>query len=453
MKPLFKKILVANRGEIALRVIRAARELDIQTVAVYSTADAESLHVKFADESVCIGPPAPQESYLKIPAIISAAEVSAADAIHPGYGFLAENASFAEICEQCGFNFIGPSASSIRTMGDKIQARETMKRVGLKPLPGSDEPIMNDADGARVAKALGYPVIVKAAAGGGGKGMKIAYNEGELGRILSVAREEAEKAFGSGDIYLERFIERPRHIEFQIAADKHGHVVHLGDRECSVQRRYQKLIEEAPSPGLSEAKRQEVGDNLVQAIKKLGYTNLGTVEFLLDEQGQLYFMEMNTRIQVEHPVTEMVVGLDLVRLQILLSAGAELPFDQSDISMKGHAIECRINAEDPKTFLPSPGTISAYHVPGGYGVRVDSHVTQDTTVEPHYDSLLAKLIVHDHDREHALRRMRSALKEFVVEGIRSNIPFHRMIVNHEGFSSGDYDTRIVERLLSSSAET
>ncbi|MBK6689760.1 MAG: acetyl-CoA carboxylase biotin carboxylase subunit [Deltaproteobacteria bacterium] len=447
---MFKKILVANRGEIALRVIRAARELDIATVAVYSTADAESLHVKFADEAVCIGPPAAKQSYLHIPAIISAAEITAADAIHPGYGFLSENAHFAEICAQCGFRFIGPSPQAIRTMGDKIEARRAMAKVGLHSLPGSPEPLTTDAAALSLAKEIGLPLIIKAAAGGGGRGMKIVRNETELPKLLAVARREAGAAFGNDSVYIERYVEHPRHIEFQVAADLYGNVIHLGERECSVQRRYQKLIEESPSPAMTEKKRREVGERIVEALKKLGYSNVGTIELLMDERGELYFMEMNTRIQVEHPVTEMVTRIDLLRLQILLAAGYPLPYRQEDIQFHGHAIECRINAEDPVTFAPSPGQITAYNTPGGAGIRVDSHVTQDATVVPYYDSLLAKLIVHDSDRDQALRRMRSAMKEFVVEGVRTNIPFHhRMLVNPD-FVAGRYDTTIVRRMMEES---
>jgi acetyl-CoA carboxylase biotin carboxylase subunit len=443
----FKKILVANRGEIALRVIRAARELEIATVAVHSAADAESLHVKFADESVCIGPASPTDSYLKIPAIIAAAEVTAADAIHPGYGFLSENANFAEICEACGFSFIGPPASAIRMMGDKIEARKAMASVGLHSLPGSREPLTSESDALAFAREIGFPLIIKAAAGGGGRGMKIVREKGELERLLSIARREAAAAFGNDSVYVERFVERPRHIEFQVAADRYGNVIHLGERECSVQRRYQKLIEESPSPAMTEAKRAEVGERIVGALKALGYSNVGTVELLMDESGELHFMEMNTRIQVEHPVTEMVVGIDLVRLQIELAAGRPLPITQDQVKLTGHAIECRVNAEDPISFAPSPGTITAFHMPGGSGVRVDTHATQDWTVPPHYDSLVAKLIVHDSDRRQAIRRMKSALREFVVEGIRTNIPFHRRVLENAEFLHGAYDTTIVPRML------
>ncbi len=444
---MFKKILVANRGEIALRVMRAARELGIPTVAVYSTADAESLHVKFADEAVCIGPPSPKESYLSIPAIISAAEISAADAIHPGYGFLSENPNFAQICKLCGFKFIGPEAELIRTMGDKITARETMREAGLPILPGSREALTDEASALEIAREIGTPVIIKAAAGGGGRGMKIVWKEEDLAAAVSVARAEAEAAFGNGAVYVERYVTKPRHIEFQVAADEHGNVVHLGERECSVQRRHQKLIEESPSPGVTPELRERMGARIVAALKKLGYSNVGTVELLMDERGELYFMEMNTRIQVEHPVTEMVTGIDLVRLQIEIAAGKPLPFTQDDIKMRGHAIECRINAEDPDTFAPSPGHITAYHMPGGPGVRVDSFVTTDATVLPYYDSMVAKLIVHDTSRDAAIARMRAALRECVVEGIKTNVPFHRRAMTDAEFASGVYDTRIVERMM------
>ena len=442
-----KKILVANRGEIALRVIRAARELDIPTVAVYSTADADSLHVKFADEAVCIGPPAPSQSYLSVPSIVSAAEITGADAIHPGYGFLSENADFADACARSGFTFIGPPARLIRTMGDKIAARRVMSEAGLFSLPGSDGPIEPNADGSALAEAIGFPLIIKAAAGGGGRGMKIVRNPADFEQALEIARSEALSAFKSAAVYVERFVEEPRHIEFQVVADNHGQIVHLGERECSVQRRYQKLIEEAPSSALTPEKREETGARIVAALEQIGYQNVGTVELLMDEQGELYFMEMNTRIQVEHPVTEMLVRSDLVRLQIQLAQGKALPFGQHDVRMDGHAIECRINAEHPETFVPSPGTLSSFHVPGGAGVRVDSHVTAGSIVPPHSDSLLAKLIVHDFDREHAIRRMQTALREFVVEGIHTNIRFHRRLLNLSEFNSGRYDTTIVRRML------
>ena len=445
--PPFKKILVANRGEIALRVIRAARQLGIPTVAVYSEADAESMHVKFADESVCIGPPTPVESYLHIPALIAAAEITGTDAIHPGYGFLSENPRFAETCEKSGFTFIGPSAQMIEQMGDKVAARKAVKEAGLPSVPGSAEPLTTDAQALAVAKEIGFPLIIKASAGGGGRGMKIVRSAEDLPTMLATARREAGSAFGNDAVYVERFIERPRHIEFQVVADKHGHVVHLGERECSVQRRYQKLIEEAPSPALTPEKRAEMGEIVTRALERLGYSNVGTVEFLMDEDGSLYFIEMNTRIQVEHPVTEMLTGRDLVRLQIELAAGAPLPFTQDDVAFSGHAIECRVNAEDPDTFAPSPGLITDLNFPGGPGVRVDSHVTQGAMVAPYYDSMVAKVIVHDVDRAKAIRRMQSALRETVVEGIRTNVPFQRRMLDHPDFLAGRYDTGVVGRLL------
>jgi len=443
---VFRKILVANRGEIALRIIRAARELGIQTVAVHSVADAESLHVKFADEAVCIGPASPTESYLDIPSIIAAAEMASADAIHPGYGFLSENAKFADICKLCGFTFIGPPPELIRVMGDKIEARATMKDAGLPILPGCDE-VESEEEALEIAREVGCPLIIKAAAGGGGRGMKVVWDEAELPTALELARTEAITAFGNGALYIERYVQKPRHIEFQVAADVHGNVVHLAERECSVQRRHQKLIEEAPSPILSMKKRKEVGDIITKALRHIGYSNVGTVELLMDENEELYFMEMNTRIQVEHPVTEQVTGVDLIRLQIELAAENPLPYDGDFLSPKGHSIECRINAEDPETFAPSPGTISAFHIPGGLGVRVDTFVTQDSIIHPHYDSLIAKLIVHDHNRQAAINRMKSALSEFVVEGIKTNIPFHRLALENEEFVGGQYDTHIVERIL------
>ena len=443
---MFRKILIANRGEIALRVIRAARELGIQTVAVHSVADAESLHVKFADEAVCIGPASPTESYLDIPSIIAAAEMASVDAIHPGYGFLSENAKFADICKLCGFTFIGPPPELIRVMGDKIEARATMKDAGLPILPGCDE-VESEEEALQIAREVGCPLIIKAAAGGGGRGMKVVWDEAELPTALELARREAITAFGNGALYIERYVQKPRHIEFQVAADVHGNVVHLAERECSVQRRHQKLIEEAPSPILSMKKRREVGDIITKALRHIGYSNVGTVELLMDENEELYFMEMNTRIQVEHPVTEQVTGVDLIRLQIELAAEHPLPYDGDFLNPKGHSIECRINAEDPETFAPSPGTISAFHVPGGLGIRVDTFVTQDSVIHPHYDSLIAKLIVHDHNRSAAINRMKSALSEFVVEGIKTNIPFHRLALENEEFVEGQYDTHIVERIL------
>jgi len=447
---VIRKILVANRGEIALRVIRAARQLGIETVAVHSTADAESLHVKFADESVCVGPPAPDKSYLNIPAIIAAAEITSADAVHPGYGFLSENARFAEICQLSGFEFIGPSPDHIRTMGDKIKARRTMTAAGLPVLPGCDGAIESVEEALKIAEDIGCPVIIKAAAGGGGRGMKIVRSTEELPNALRLARREAELAFGDGSLYIERFVAKPRHIEFQIAADGQGNVVHLFERECSVQRRHQKLIEEAPSPALSESQRHEMGELVVNALRSINYRSVGTIEMLMDEGGGLYFMEMNTRIQVEHPVTEMITGIDLIRLQLTIATEGRLPITQADIKTHGHAIECRVNAENAESFAPSPGTITAYHAPGGPGVRIDTFVTQDSVIHPYYDSLIAKLIVHDTDREKALGRARVALREYVVEGIDTNIPFHRKVLDFPDFVAGDYDTNIVPKVMEAS---
>ena len=446
---MFKKILIANRGEIALRIIRACRELGIATVAVHSTADQSALHVRFADEAVCIGPPPSRESYLNVPALLSAAEITRADAIHPGYGFLSENAEFAEVCKKCGITFIGPTAEHIRLMGNKVRARDAAREAGLPLLPGSPGVLKDAAEAEALAQQIGFPVILKAAAGGGGRGMKIVRDVRALGQAFATASAEAVAAFSNGDMYLERYVEKPRHIEIQIVGDTHGNVVHLFERECSVQRRHQKLIEESPSPGVSPELRAEMGRVSVEAMKKIGYSNLGTIEFLMDEKGRFYFMEMNTRVQVEHPVTEMVTGVDLVRTQILLAAGEKLPFTQADLKVKGAAIECRINAEDPITFAPWPGKITAYHVPGGLGVRVDGAAYENYTVLPYYDSMIAKLIVYAEDRDLALRRMRRALGEFVVQGIRTNIPFHRTALEEESFIRGEYDTRFVERLHAS----
>ncbi|MBX5482722.1 MAG: acetyl-CoA carboxylase biotin carboxylase subunit [Myxococcaceae bacterium] len=446
---MFKKILIANRGEIALRIIRACKELGIPTVAVHSTADANSLHVRFADEAVCIGPPPSRESYLNVPALLSAAEITRADAIHPGYGFLSENAEFAEVCETCKIKFIGPRPELIRLMGNKVRAREAAKEAGLPLLPGSPGVLKDPAEAERVAKEIGLPVILKAAAGGGGRGMKIVRDLKAVAQAFATASAEAVSAFSNGDMYMERYVEKPRHIEIQIMADEHGRVIHLGERECSVQRRHQKLIEESPSRALTPELREEMGRVSVRAMERIGYSNLGTIEYLLDEQGRFYFMEMNTRVQVEHPVTEMVTGVDIVREQIRLAAGEPLRFSQKDIQMRGAAIECRVNAEDPITFAPWPGKITAYNAPGGYGVRVDSAAYENYSVLPHYDSMIAKLIVHGENREIAIARMKRALSEFVVQGIRTNIPFHKACLAEEGFVQGEYDTRIVERLLAS----
>jgi acetyl-CoA carboxylase biotin carboxylase subunit len=445
---VFKKILIANRGEIALRVIRAAREMDISTVAVHSTADSQALHVRFADEAVCIGPAEARRSYLNIPALISAAEVTGADAVHPGYGFLAENADFAAVCRDSGLAFIGPTPDVIRLMGNKVRAREAMAKAGLPLLPGSPGALADTDQAEKLAAQIGYPVILKAAAGGGGRGMKIVRDKVALRQSLATAQAEAAAAFGNSDVFLERYVEEPRHIEVQIVADNHGSIIHLGERECSVQRRHQKLIEESPSPALDEGKRAKLGRLAVEAVRKVGYTSVGTLEFLMDERGHFYFMEMNTRIQVEHPVTEQVTGIDLVREQIRLAAGEKLDRKQQSIRFSGHAIECRVNAEDPQTFAPSPGRITGYHVPGGFGVRVDSGVYEQYVVPPFYDSLLAKVIAFGETREVALRRMRRALGEFVAEGIKTNVPFHRIVLDSKAFVAGEYDTRLVEQILS-----
>ncbi|MEW5848486.1 MAG: acetyl-CoA carboxylase biotin carboxylase subunit [Myxococcota bacterium] len=444
---MFEKILIANRGEIALRIIRAARDLGIKTVAVYSTADVHCLHVKFADEAVCIGPPAARDSYLNVPALLAAAEITGADAIHPGYGFLSENAEFAEVCRSCGITFIGPTVENIRLLGNKVSARAAMTAAGLPILPGTKHALVDAADAVRAADEIGFPVILKAAAGGGGRGMKVVRNRAELERVFLTAVAEAQASFGNGEVYLERFIENPRHIEFQVIADKHGNIIHLGERECSVQRRHQKIIEECPSPAISMEKRMEIGALICKALKEVGYQSVGTVEFIMDEKGNLFFMEVNTRIQVEHPITEQVTGIDICALQIRLATGATLQFKQDDVSWRGHAFEYRINAEDPVTFAPSPGVITGYHEPGGVGVRVDGMAYTECQVLPNYDSLIAKLVCFGRDRDQALRRSRRALAEYVVAGIKTNIPFHRKALEHPDFISGRYDTRFVEHLL------
>ena len=444
---MFHKILIANRGEIALRIIRACKELGIKTVAVHSDADSEALHVKLADESICIGPAPSAQSYLNMKAIISAAEVVDADAIHPGYGFLSENAEFAEICANCGLTFIGPSPENMRLMGDKIRARQTVTEVGVPILPGTKEGVATAEDAKRVAAEIGYPIIIKATAGGGGRGMKVVHSPASLTNAFAAARSEAQAGFGNPDVYIEKFCEEPRHVEIQIMADKHGHVIHLGERDCSIQRRHQKLIEEAPCPVLSPAQRKKMGDCAVAAAKAVGYTSVGTMEFLLDKSGDFYFMEMNTRVQVEHPVTEMITGVDIIKEQIRSAAGLPLRFKQSDIRITGHAIECRINAEDPVKFTPSPGKIDGYHTPGGLGVRVDSAVYDQYTVLPHYDSMIAKLIVHAETREEAIRRMARALDEYIIEGIKTTIPFHQRIMNNRAFIEGAVDTGFLERLV------
>ena len=448
---MFRKVLIANRGEIALRVIRACRELGIRTVAVYSEADRESLHVRFADEDVCIGPPAARESYLNIPRIIAAAEVTGADAIHPGYGFLAENAEFSEICELSGLTFIGPTPQQIRLMGDKAAARRTMREVGVPIVPGTDA--IGDPDEALAqAREIGFPVLIKAAAGGGGKGMRVAADAGEFERQYSMARNEAAAAFGDDTVYVEKYLARPRHIEFQILGDSHGHVLHLGERDCSIQRRHQKLLEEAPSPALTPELRAEMGDAAVRGAKAIDYVGAGTIEMLLNEDNSFYFMEMNTRIQVEHPVTEMCTGYDLVKEQIRAAAGLPLTVPDRPIHLRGHAIECRINAEDPaRNFAPSPGTVAAFHAPGGPGVRVDTHVYAGYKVPPFYDSLLMKLIVHASNRDEAIARMKRALSETVIEGVHTTIPFLQAVMDHPAFIAGEVDTKFLERMMSERA--
>ncbi len=445
---MFRKVLVANRGEIALRVIRACRELGIQTVAVYSEADRESLHVRFADDDVCIGPAPARESYLRIPRIIAAAEITGADAIHPGYGFLAENAEFAETCAASNITFIGPTAEQIRVMGDKAEARKTMMGVGVPIVPGTPGPVEDPDDALVFAKEIGFPVIIKAAAGGGGKGMRVARDADEFLRSFGLARSEALSAFGSGDVYVEKYLTRPRHIEFQILGDSHGTVMHLGERDCSIQRRHQKLIEEAPSPAMTPALREAMGDAAVRGAKAIDYVGAGTIEMLLDEDGSYYFMEMNTRIQVEHPVTEQLTGVDLVKEQIRIAAGEPLSTPVLP-PLRGHVIECRINAEDPaRGFQPSPGRIDVFHPPGGPGVRLDTHVYAGYTVPPFYDSLLAKLIVQGRDRDEARRRMHMALESFIIEGVTTTAGFLARVMEHPQFRAGTFDTKFLERELS-----
>jgi len=444
---MFHKILIANRGEIAIRVIRACKELGIKTVAVYSTADAESLHVKLADESVCIGPAPSSQSYLNINAIISAAELTDAEAIHPGYGFLSENAKFAEICEQCGITFIGPSAESMRVMGDKISARQAVIEHGVPILPGTKENVKSVDEAVKIAKQIGFPVIIKATAGGGGRGMKIVHSQATLANAYATAKAEAQAGFGNPDVYIEKYCEQPRHVEIQVLADKHGNCIHLGERDCSIQRRHQKIIEEAPCPVLKPETRTAMGEAAIKAAKAVNYSSVGTVEFLLDKNGEFYFMEMNTRIQVEHPVTEMITGVDLIREQIRSAAGLPLRYKQEDIKITGHAIECRINAEDPFKFTPCPGKITAYHQPGGLGVRVDSFVYDQYTVVPHYDSMIGKLIVHAETRQDAIRRMARALDEYIIEGIKTTVFFHKRIMTNKDFIEGDVDTSFLERIV------
>jgi len=455
---MFKKILIANRGEIALRVIHACRELGIKTVAVFSEADENSLHVRFADEDVCIGPPRSADSYLNVPAIISAAEITGADAIHPGYGFLSESAYLAEVCEACHIRFIGPDPSVIKLLGDKSRAKKAMRRAGVPMLPGSDGPITGEEQALKVAKDIGYPVIVKAVAGGGGRGMRVVRSAAEMPNALKTAQREAEAAFGNGDVYVEKYLVNPRHIEFQVIGDHHGNVVHLGERECSIQRRHQKLIEEAPSPALNEKIRKKMGGVVVDAAKAVQYTNAGTFEFLMDGDGRFFYMETNTRLQVEHPITEMVTGIDIVKEQIRIAAGERLSFKQSEVTFTGHSIECRINAEDPETFAPSPGTIHAFSVPGGPGVRVDTFAHAECTVTPYYDSMIAKIIVHGRDRQEAIARMRRVLDMTVIEGIKTSVPLHQKILAEADFQAGRLNTGFMDRFMpkqkkSSLAET
>jgi len=442
---MFKKVLVANRGEIALRVICACKELGIRTVAVYSEADRHSLHVRFADEAVCIGPARSSDSYLNVVSIISAAEITDADAVHPGYGFLAENSSFAEVCEASNLTFIGPRPEVIRLMGDKDRARKTMASLGLPVLPGSEGVVKTEREALKVAEHIGYPVMVKAAAGGGGRGMRIVTAPGELAHAIQTAQNEAAAAFACPDVYLEKYIASPRHIEFQVMGDQHGKVVHFGERECTIQRRHQKMLEESPSTQIDAATRQRVGHQVVQALQEIGYTNAGTVEFLRDEKGNLFFLEMNARIQVEHPVTEMVTGVDLVKLQIMVAAGEPLPIEGETVELHGHAIECRICAENPETFTPSAGKMTTFHIPGGTGVRVDTAAYADVVIPPYYDSLIAKLIVHGKDRPEAISRMARALGMFVVEGISTSIPVHEKIVADPDFRAGKFDTHFLKK--------
>ena len=450
---MFKKILIANRGEIALRIIHACRELGIKTVAVFSEADENSLHVRFADEDVCIGPPRSADSYLNVPAIISAAEITGADAIHPGYGFLSESAYLAEVCEACHIRFIGPDPSVIKLLGDKARAKKAMKKAGVPMLPGSDGPITDEEHALKVAKDVGYPVIIKAVAGGGGRGMRVVRNPGELTHAYKTAQREAEAAFGNGDVYIEKYLENPRHIEFQIIGDHHGNVVHLGERECSIQRRHQKLIEESPSPALSDKVRKRMGGVVVDAAKAVQYTNAGTFEFLMDADGRFYYMETNTRLQVEHPVTEMVTGIDIVKEQIRIAAGERLSFKQSEVTFTGHSIECRINAEDPETFAPSPGTIHAFSVPGGPGVRVDTFAHAECIVPPYYDSMIAKIIVHGRDRQEAIARMRRTLDMTVIEGISTTVPLHLKIIAEADFQAGRLGTGFMDRFVPKQKKT
>ncbi|MBN2545881.1 MAG: acetyl-CoA carboxylase biotin carboxylase subunit [Spirochaetes bacterium] len=446
---MIKKVLIANRGEIAVRIIRAAKELGIRTVAVYSEADKEALHVKLADQSVCIGPAQSAQSYLFYQNLLAAAGATKADAIHPGYGFLAENADFADACKALDIEFIGPDSHSIRAMGDKATARKTVTAAGVPIIPGSKDIIKSDEEAIQTAKKISYPVIIKASAGGGGKGMRVVREEKELINNFHIAQNEALASFKNSDVYMEHYVENPRHVEVQILGDKHGNVVHLFERDCSVQRRHQKLIEEAPSPALDEKTRKAMGDSAVKAAKAVNYHSAGTIEFLLDEDGKFYFMEMNTRIQVEHPVTELITGIDLIRQQFLIAGGEKLKFTQKDIAHNGHAMECRINAEDSENnFSPCPGKVTKYILPGGFGVRIDSAVYQDYTILPFYDSMVAKLIVHGNDRNEVIARMKRALSEFIIEGVKTTIPFHLRVMEHKAFNKGDFSTKFIEKYFS-----
>ncbi|MFO7762141.1 MAG: acetyl-CoA carboxylase biotin carboxylase subunit [Wenzhouxiangellaceae bacterium] len=447
----FKKIVIANRGEIALRILRACQTMGIRTVAVHSTVDRNLKHVGMADESVCIGPAPAGESYLNVPAIVSAMELTDAEAVHPGYGFLAENADFAERIEESGFTFIGPRAETIHLMGDKVSAINAMRKAGVPCVPGSNGPLDTDERRTRrMAEEIGYPVLIKAAAGGGGRGMRVVHNPFDLVKSIELTREEARAGFGDATVYMEKYLQNPRHVEVQVLADSHGNAVHLGERDCSMQRRHQKVIEEAPAPGITPEQREKIGRICTEACKRIGYLGAGTFEFLF-EDGEFYFIEMNTRIQVEHPVTEMITGIDLIQAQILVAAGEELPFRQEDIIVRGHAVECRINAEDPDTFMPQPGTIEAFHAPGGPGVRVDSHIYDSYTIPPNYDSMIGKLICHGETREHAMARMRVALNELVLTGIKTNIPLHLKLLDDSGFKTGGTNIHYLEKLLAGNA--
>ncbi len=447
---MFEKVLIANRGEIALRIHRACREMGIKTVAVHSTADSDAMHVRLADESVCIGPPASKDSYLNIAAILSAATITGADAIHPGVGFLSENADFAAMVEEHGFVFIGPTPEHINLMGDKVAAKQAADSLGIPVVPGSDGEIMTAEEALPVANKIGYPVLIKAAAGGGGRGMKVANNDDELRQAVQLARTEAKAAFGNEAVYMEKYLGRPRHIEIQLMADGHGNVIHLGERDCSLQRRHQKLLEEAPSPALNEEARAWIGKRSTDAMKKLGYKSAGTIEFLY-ENGEFYFIEMNTRLQVEHPISEAITGVDIVREQIRIAAGLPMSIAQEDVTFFGHAIECRINAENPQTFMPSPGTLTDYHAPGGLGVRVDSGIYAGYRVPPHYDSLIAKLVVHGQTRNECLMRLRRALEEFVIDGIDTTVPLHQKLIVDSEFINGDYDIHWLEKFVAAQA--